>query len=415
MFQQLLAVLGLFLSFLLIYFNLRKRPATIYLGLFFALLSAYAFFQYVIAYSHQTELVALVFIHTAFTGLLISPMLFFYVRSVITGSSKLRMTDLLHFVPAFLYIIASFPYFILPWEVKMEAAMQIITDRNLFWKIGNSHLRWIFPNVLNYSARPLHLTIYASYLFLWLRRYNQNLRLKTKQTTISFSVRWLNTLLIFAFMLSMFQVIMVVYSMWVMSAKLFFSFNFFQTASAIASIVIILIPFFVPSVLYGIPPANNTRTLNEQDAEKEPEKNDKTERTTIEDDVRKLPEFDSTYLEYIGKSVEEAMETNKCYLQKDCNLQLFSKSIQLPPHHIAYYFREVRGQSFNDFRNEWRVKHAKNLMADGNSKLYTMEAIGLLSGFTSRNTFFSAFKKFEGVTPGSFSQQNPAKPDENTE
>lgn len=30
----------------------------------------------------------------------------------------------------------------------------------------------------------------------------------------------------------------------------------------------------------------------------------------------------------------------------------------------------------------------------------TLEAIGMLSGFLTRNTFFTAFKKFEGISPG---------------
>lgn len=32
----------------------------------------------------------------------------------------------------------------------------------------------------------------------------------------------------------------------------------------------------------------------------------------------------------------------------------------------------------------------------------TLEAIGMLSGFLTRNTFFTAFKKFEGISPGAY-------------
>jgi len=57
---------------------------------------------------------------------------------------------------------------------------------------------------------------------------------------------------------------------------------------------------------------------------------------------------------------------------------------------------------FTDFRNRWRVNHAKNLILEGKFNDLTLEAIGLLSGFTSRNTFLNAFKKAEGISPNAF-------------
>lgn len=37
--------------------------------------------------------------------------------------------------------------------------------------------------------------------------------------------------------------------------------------------------------------------------------------------------------------------------------------------------------------------------------LMTLEAIGMLSGFSSRNTFLADFKKFEGESPGSYASR----------
>ncbi|MBN1541386.1 AraC family transcriptional regulator [candidate division KSB1 bacterium] len=69
------------------------------------------------------------------------------------------------------------------------------------------------------------------------------------------------------------------------------------------------------------------------------------------------------------------------------------------------YFREIRKQSFNDFRNQWGVEHAKRLIQEGKASELTLEGIGLSSGFSSRNTFFNALKKFEGVSPVIFVSQ----------
>ena len=47
-------------------------------------------------------------------------------------------------------------------------------------------------------------------------------------------------------------------------------------------------------------------------------------------------------------------------------------------------------------------KHARTLLSEGNADEITMEAIGMLSGFSTGNTFFSVFKKSEGISPGAF-------------
>ena len=96
------------------------------------------------------------------------------------------------------------------------------------------------------------------------------------------------------------------------------------------------------------------------------------------------------------------MQEQQPYLQPDFNLGQFSVLIQIPTHHLAYFFREVKMQSFNDYRNECRIFHAKKLILQGKADEYTLEAIATLSGFTNRNTFFIAFKKVEGISPSAF-------------
>ena len=96
------------------------------------------------------------------------------------------------------------------------------------------------------------------------------------------------------------------------------------------------------------------------------------------------------------------MQEFKPYLQPELNLTRFSDILHLPTHHLAYFFREVKRQSFNDYCNECRVEYAKTLMQEGKTSDVTLEAVGILSGFNNRSTFFRAFKKFEGISPGSF-------------
>jgi tetratricopeptide (TPR) repeat protein/AraC-like DNA-binding protein len=57
------------------------------------------------------------------------------------------------------------------------------------------------------------------------------------------------------------------------------------------------------------------------------------------------------------------------------------------------------GRPFKDFINQYRIKEAQKMFADGRHKTMTIEAIAETVGFQSRSTFHTSFKKFTGVTP----------------
>lgn len=117
------------------------------------------------------------------------------------------------------------------------------------------------------------------------------------------------------------------------------------------------------------------------------------------------PLFENEYLQQIGGMLDNCMQELQPYLQNDCNLAYMAKLTGIPAHHLAYYFREEKGQPFNDYRNGWRIRHAKGLIAEGKARELTLEAIGLLSGFSTRNTFYTAFKKVEGVSPSAYTSK----------
>ena len=79
-----------------------------------------------------------------------------------------------------------------------------------------------------------------------------------------------------------------------------------------------------------------------------------------------------------------------------------------PYHHESLRklsFFDFLKYSYGDYRNQWRINHAKQLITEGKAHLQTIEAIGLQSGFVTRNTFLNAFKRLEGITPTDFASQ----------
>jgi AraC-like DNA-binding protein len=112
--------------------------------------------------------------------------------------------------------------------------------------------------------------------------------------------------------------------------------------------------------------------------------------------------FESSYILLIQQKTDRCMIDFQPYLQPELNLNRFADILQLPAHHLAYYFREVKKQSFNDYINGCRIEFAISMLRQGKTSDLTLEAVGVMSGFTNRSTFFRAFKKIEGISPGSF-------------
>jgi AraC-like DNA-binding protein len=178
------------------------------------------------------------------------------------------------------------------------------------------------------------------------------------------------------------------------STAIFRTLNVFQLFSAIGLIGLLISPLFFPQILYGMPrvpvPAVHSQV---EKAAKEPE-------SLI---GNKAPvSFEADYINRLGALTDGCMSDYKPYLQQEFNLTQLSVMINIPVHHLAWYFREIKNRSFTDFRNEWRIQHAKGLIRQGKTAEMTLEAIGMLSGFFSRNTFITAFKKFEGITPSEY-------------
>jgi AraC-like DNA-binding protein len=96
------------------------------------------------------------------------------------------------------------------------------------------------------------------------------------------------------------------------------------------------------------------------------------------------------------------MKTNKPYLNPELNIYQLSDDLGLKKHHLSQVINEKSGMNFFDFVNTFRVEEIKRNLADPAMRNFTLLGIGLESGFNSKATFNSAFKKFTGLTPSDF-------------
>jgi AraC-like DNA-binding protein len=390
-----LAIIGIFLSVLLLYFNARRYPSSIFLSMFFFLVSIYIFVEYTVMYSKSVFLVSIFYLNFAFLFFLIGPALYWYFRSILTDSPNLRKIDLVHLTPMFITLIATLPYTLTSWSYKVETASKIVSNTDYIGLLKPIMFYNFLPVYIIYLSRPLFVLGYTIWsvvlVFRYLKRKGKNAILLQQK----FMIKWIIILVSALLILLLSHIVLILNTVFERNLYLFYTLNIVQFISFLGLLCLIISPFLFPGILYGLPllPEKTTSPVKKETDQ------------SIVPSKKTLPELEADYLDSIRLKTETVMAELKPYLQTDCNLSSFARLVNIPAHHLAYYFREVRKQSFNDFRNEWRVKHAGNLIIEGRANDITLEAIGSLSGFSSRNTFFLAFKKSKGISPGTFAAQ----------
>ena len=155
----ILSLLGIFLSVTLLSFTARHYKSAIYLGFFFFTISVHNFLTYVTLYSQSVLLVSIFFLNFTFIVYLIGPMLFWYVRSILTDNPRLGKWDLLHLLPMLVFLAATIPYILTPYSVKVEVAAKIVEDSMNLGKYNETYI--VFPVIVTYLSRPILILGYT--------------------------------------------------------------------------------------------------------------------------------------------------------------------------------------------------------------------------------------------------------------
>lgn len=381
------------------YFNAGKYRSAIYLGGFFFLVSLYSFTQYVLLHSKSVILVSIFFYNFTFLSYLIGPLLYIYVRSVITDDSKLKNRDLWHLLPSLIFLLTALPYIYTSWLEKIQIASKLVEDINNIKEFNISVLYEIFPGGLIFLSRDILILAYL----LWSSLFFAYYLIKRKESVVlsrqQFMIKWLTILLVILFNLVISHLLLLLEVVALSEPGFLYTLNLLQVLSGVSLTGLMISPLFFPSILYGLPVIPKP-SLEKPDATRILIIN------ALEHQKLKGLVFEAEYLRQIEEIVESSMREMKPYLQNGFNLPQLSVLTHIPIHHMAYFFKKHLKLSFHDYRNKWRVEYSKKLIMEGKAKGLTLEAIGSLSGFATRNTFFVAFKQVEGISPGEYTSRS---------
>ncbi len=247
-----LSLTGIILSLVLLCFNaIRYKPA-IYLGTFFFCVSLYGLNQYALLDSQSVLLISIFCTNFTFLYYLTGPVLYLYIRSVLTDNSRMKKTDMLHLIPALVYLTASLPYILSSYSFKVEIARAIVKDVSFAGTYKFTFLSEIFPIYMVYLSRPilvLAYTLWAGIMFIRYIMRHEKLFVLSGQY---FMTKWLSVFLGFQLLLILCHLFSV-FKTFTEGSDVFFTLNALQIFSALGMIGLLGSPFFFPGILYGLP------------------------------------------------------------------------------------------------------------------------------------------------------------------
>ncbi|MBX2817641.1 MAG: helix-turn-helix domain-containing protein [Saprospiraceae bacterium] len=123
---------------------------------------------------------------------------------------------------------------------------------------------------------------------------------------------------------------------------------------------------------------------------------------------QKKPLLDDSTAILAEQRLLTSLEADRSYLDPDLTLRRLAESIKLQPNQLSWLINERQNKNFNDLINQHRIEHFVSLAQDPQNAGYTILGLAYESGFNSKTTFNTSFKKEKGMTPRQFLKHHKA-------
>ena len=107
--------------------------------------------------------------------------------------------------------------------------------------------------------------------------------------------------------------------------------------------------------------------------------------------------------------LETMVNENSFFLSPEISLKKLSERLQVSPNLLSKSINSELNLNFNDYINQKRVRVAQERLLSTDFEHLTVEAIGNSVGFNSKSAFYTAFKKFVGLSPSAFIKQRKSE------
>jgi AraC-like DNA-binding protein len=107
----------------------------------------------------------------------------------------------------------------------------------------------------------------------------------------------------------------------------------------------------------------------------------------------------------VSRKIDEYLDSSEDFFSPGISLEIVSSKINVSIHEISRYINDNKNLNFNEFVNKKRIEEAKKRLHENEWKHLSFDGVGHSVGFKSKTTFYRAFKKFTGYTPGEYRKE----------
>jgi len=102
------------------------------------------------------------------------------------------------------------------------------------------------------------------------------------------------------------------------------------------------------------------------------------------------------------QNLELLCKKEHIYTDSTLNREKVAEKLGISAGYVSQIVNAVTGDNFANYINQYRVEAVKEMISNDEYENYNLLSMGLESGFTSKTTFYKAFKKVTGQTPNEY-------------
>lgn len=293
---------------------------------------------------------------------LTAPFLYISIRYFTSFSKKIHPKDIVHFLPFTCFLIFRIPFF--------------VTGKNIEF---DEEERKIVFFVLR-TALPLQIVIYWFSSFTTLQKHLKNI----KQFTSSIEkndLLWLKYFLL---------ILLVILFAWF--NLLYFGLkNLIDLTPFLYLITIFFLAYF---------------SLQQREIFDFSQSELKELSAIKIDDKENSKRVSDIRMAELNEKLLILLLSEKIYLENDLSLPKLAKKLDATSNETSFLINEIYKDNFYNFINKYRIEEAKILLLSDKYSQLNILGIAFESGFNSKTTFNTAFKKYIGLSPTDFVKSN---------
>ena len=360
------------------------------------LVFAYKLFEGGVTYSNLYQWIPHVLDWLPGAVLILGPLYYGYIRKIFHSRPLSKGQWLLHFIPAILLILYNSP-------TVFVSGQQKIDNVNAFLAFDGTINLPLFIICLLIGIK-IHLGLYLYRSWSLLRRYGDNVgeiradesaRVlhRHKQLCVAFVL--LETLWVVLFLLQQFTPLVAldyVSKIWLL----------------FMSVIILTMGYYglkLPDLFFA---SQELQLIDGQMEQTTAQKESHPSKVKLvsgdASDTREKyvqSSIDNETAEQIAKLIEGYFVEQKGHLNDKLTLTELAQAIELKPHLVSQVINQHMQASFYKLVNRYRIEQAIEFLSD-ETLSWSLERIGLESGFANRVTFNNAFKSLKGCSPSQF-------------